>query len=337
LTECQDHFEYLEPDDDSSEAYVYEYPDLFREIGDALVVEQLHQDALRFYEPIQRQPQGIDSKFYFDIAICYQALGRDDDVKRTMEALRLFKRGARDVNFYVGLAKLYQSQGKETDMHYLIRQLRRMGKSDLVLAAGLPLPRDTARPVRGQTIIEEDDESQSDREGSQEFRQVRARSVRVRKGKRIEQQKFRERVVRNLYDQLLQLGQGLANQEPDAVADWVNIADQMLEEFKLEKLFFPREKATRFTGFDRWQRTVVLPENDMMFRGSTESEKEVPQHYCDIHFDEWLDVLLQLALQQARQGRKDICWDVMKTIQAANIFAHEPERMRKKRNVSLGK
>jgi general transcription factor 3C polypeptide 3 (transcription factor C subunit 4) len=314
---------------------VYEYPDLYREIGDALREEELHQDALRFYEPIRRQTQGIDSRFYFDIAICYQALGRDDDVKSTMEALRLFKRGARDANFYVGLAKLYQSQGKETDMQYLIRQLKRMGKSELILSAGLPLPRDTTRPARGQTVVDDDMESQSGREGSQ-FRQVRARSVRVRKDKRIEQQRFREGVVRNLYDQLLEVGEELAEQESESVTDWVNIADQLLEEFRLEKLFFPRERATKFTGFDRWQRTVIVPEADILFRESTESEKEVPQHYCDIHFDEWLDVLLQLALQHARQGRRDHCWDVMKTIQLANIFAHEPERMQRKRNVSLG-
>lgn len=119
---------------------MYEYPDLFREIGDALREEQLHQDALRFYEPLQKQPRVLDSKFYFDLAICYQALNRDDDVKRTMEALRFFKRGKRDAHFFVGLAKLYQSQGKEADMHYLVRQLKRMGKSDMVLAAGLPLP-----------------------------------------------------------------------------------------------------------------------------------------------------------------------------------------------------
>jgi general transcription factor 3C polypeptide 3 (transcription factor C subunit 4) len=314
---------------------VYEYPDLFREIGDALREEQLHEDALRFYEPIQRQPDGVDSRFYFDIAICYQALGREDDVNKTMDALRLFKRGARDANFYVGLAKLYQSQGKEKDMHYLVRQLKRMGKSDLVLAAGLPLPRETTRPTRGQTAIEDDEESLSGREGSV-FHQIRARPVRVRKDRRIEQQRFREGVVRSLYDQLLELGEGLAEQELEAVTDWINIADQLFDEFKGEKLFFPRERATKFTGFDRWQRTVTVPDGDILFRESTESEKEVPQHYCNIHFEEWLDVLLQLALQHARQGKKDACWDVMKTIQLANIFVHEPERMQKKRNVSLG-
>ncbi|KIW02795.1 hypothetical protein, variant [Verruconis gallopava] len=337
--EALDHFEYFEPEDDSPDAYVYEYPDLFREIGDALREEELHQDALRFYEPIQRQTQSIDSRFYFDIAICYQALGREEEVKRTMEALRLFKRGARDANFYVGLAKLYQSQGREKDMQYLVRQLRRMGKSDLVLAAGLPLPRGTTRAERGQTVADDDQSESGDdisHEGS-DFRPLRARSGRVRKDKRLERQKFREGVVRNLYDQLLELSKGLADQDPDAVTDWTNLADQLMDEFKTEKLFFPRERATKFTGFERWQRTVTVPEGDAVFRESPDSEKEVPQFYCNIHFDEWLDVLLQLALQHARNGQKDLCWDVMKTVQSANIFLHEPERMQKKRNVSLGK
>lgn len=252
-----------------------------------------------------------------------------------MEALRLFKRGARDANFYVGLAKLYQSQGKEADMHHLIRQLKRMGKSDLVLAAGLPLPQATTRPARGQAVMEDDDESQDGLEG-RVLRQIRARSVRERKDKKQEQARFREGVIRNLYNQLLDLDEDVANKQPDAITDWTNIADQLMEELKTEKLFFPRERASKFTGFDRLQRTVVVPEGDVTFRESTESEKEVPQHYCDIHFDEWLDVLLHLALQHARKGKGQLCWEVMKTISAANIFAHEPERMQKKRNVSLG-
>jgi general transcription factor 3C polypeptide 3 (transcription factor C subunit 4) len=337
--EIKDHFEYMEPDDDSPDAYVYEYPDLFREIGDALREEQLHQDALRFYEPIQRQRKGVDSRFYFDIAICYQALGRTDDVNTTMETLRLFKRGGRDANFYVGLAKLYQSQGKEAEMLSIIRQLKRMGKSEVVIAAGLPLPRETTRPpTRGNTAMEGDDESISGIDGGM-FRSMRARSTKARRERKIEQAKFRDKIIQNLHDQLRALEDGVSSEDESAVLDWINIADQLLDEFKTEKLFFPRERAVKFTGYERWQRTVTVPAGDTNFADEVDDDKEIPQHYCGIHFDEWLDMLLQLALQYARQGKDQMCWGVMATIQAANVFTHvsEPERAQKKHNVSLSK
>jgi general transcription factor 3C polypeptide 3 (transcription factor C subunit 4) len=335
--EALDHFEYLEPEDDSQDAYVYEYPDLFREIGDALREEQLHQDALRFYEPIQRQQEGVDSRFYFDIAICYQALGRTEDVNTTMEALRLFKRGARDANFYVGLAKLYQSQGKEAEMNSIIRQLKRMGKSDVVIAAGLPCPRDTTRPPgRKQTAIDDDEESLDDR-GAGMYRSFRARSTRARRDKRLEQAKFRETIVQNLHNQARALEDEVASYDPNAVLDWMNIAEQLVDEFKTEKIFFPRERASKFTGYERWQRTVTVPAGDPNFEDEGEDDKEIPVHYCGIHFDEWLNVMLQLALLYAREGRSDACWEIVKTISAANVFSHEPERMQKAHNISLSK
>ena len=298
--------------------------------------EQLHQDALRFYEPIQRLNQGVDARFYFDLAICYQALGRDEEVKKTMEALRLFKRGARDANFYIGLAKLYRSQGKEEDMESIIKQLRRMGKSDLVVAAGLPLPRDTTRPAQGQTAVADDDDDQSDREDDL-YRNIRSRSTRARNNKKQEQNQIRTGLVRNLYDQLLALNDGLEKEEAEAIMDWTSLAEQLLDEFKGEKVFFPRERAVKFTGFERWERKVTVPLGDQIFGEDGEPDKDIPQHYCDIHFEEWLDVFLQLSLQYARQGQGQTCWEVMKVISTANVYLHEPERMQKKHNVALSK
>ena len=157
----------------------------------------------------------------------------------------------------------------------------------------------------------------------------------MRKDKRAEYNQMRDGVIRQLYDNLLTLEDDFKKELPEAVADWLDLANELLEEFRGARIFFPKERSTKFTGYDRWQRTVILRESEPLFL-EPDGDKEIPQHYRNIHFDVWLDLLLQLALQHARDAKKEDCWAVMNTVQSANVFAHDPERMQVKRNVSLG-
>ena len=91
----------------------------------------------------------LNSKFFFDIAICYQALGRKEDVR---SSIKFIKDGERTVDFQIGLAKLYQSQGRRDLMWRLCLELRKMGEGRLLREAGLP----TFKPDIGTSRNEEE-------------------------------------------------------------------------------------------------------------------------------------------------------------------------------------
>lgn len=77
-------------------SHIQEYADLFKEAGDVLRETGHHSEALRFYEPMKKNIADLNSKFFFDIAICYQALGRKEDVR---SSIKFIKDGERTADF----------------------------------------------------------------------------------------------------------------------------------------------------------------------------------------------------------------------------------------------
>lgn len=265
-----------------------------------------------------------DSRFTFDIAICYQALGRDMDVRRVVQTL---KATIRDSQFYIGLAKLYQTQGKETEMWHLINQMRRMGKSDMIRRSGLPLDKDN--PAQTRSV------SPSIRAASVR-RSVGPMSTRQQKKvRRMKEKLTRDVQLRSYYDEMLELQGAVDVGAPEAAIEWEERAAELFDDFRSQILFYPRDKTTKFTGFNKWKRTVTLPEGEDMIE-EEEREEEVPSFYRGIHFDDWMDSLMRLALQYAKDGSKERCWDVLDATQSANVFAHDPFRIQAVRNVGLG-
>ncbi|KAF2433705.1 TPR-like protein [Tothia fuscella] len=328
--EALKHFDCLEPEDDSDDAYVREYPEIFREIGDALRESELYQQALQYYEALRTLPNEVDSRFCFDIAICYQALGRDSDVRLSIQSL---KNTVRDAHFYIGLAKLYQAQGKAAEMWHLINQLRRMGKADMIRKAGLPLEKEgTLRPSTSGSSVST---SASPSARGSERRSVGPLSSKWNK----KQQKDRERrvrdtIIKSRYEDALGLQAAVDAGDPDVAAEWLGYANELFEDFRSQPLFFPRDKSTKFTGFNKWKRVVTLPDGENLVEPE-EKDDDVPNYYRNISFDEWLDLLMRLALHYAKNEIGEGCWEVLNVTQSANIFAHEPARTQIVRNVAL--
>ncbi|KAF2399821.1 hypothetical protein EJ06DRAFT_477529 [Trichodelitschia bisporula] len=334
--EAKFHLEFLHPEDLSNISYLYEYPELFREVGDALRESSHYTEALRFYEPLLNTPQVLDSVFYFEIAICYQALGRDEDVKRSIQHL---KYNSKDPQFLVGLAKLYQAQGKDDQMWKMIHQLRRIGAYQMVRDSGLPLLQEQPNTKNNPSTTGEGADIDY---LIQEARGTGAR--RPRKEKRPGQPNYRgearqeherhlDGVVRAIYDAMVAL-EDKKEDDTAAMEEWVTLATELFESFRNQRAFFPRDKGTKFTGF-RWDnRHVNLPE-DEEFVDPDQVEVEAPTEYRKIPFDNWLDVLLEYALTLAKMGDSNRCWDVLETAGRANVFVHEDDRVYAVRAVSL--
>ncbi|TID14027.1 Tetratricopeptide-like helical [Venturia nashicola] len=344
VKEALHHFEFLEPEDEAEDAYINEYPDLFREVGDALREAKLHQEALRFYEPLKNKLELMDSRFCFDLAICYQALGRDEDYK---SSLQIFKRNARDPQYHIGLAKLYQSQGRVADMWHLIKQLRRVGKSKLVRDAGLPLVQPEELDIQatvqktGEDVTSPAVYTPPQRDEDQEFSSAKRRygeGRRLRK-ERIERDQQQDMIINSLWQDMKILDSAVDACDPDALAEWLGIANEVFEDFQGQQSFFPRDRHLKFIGYGRWRKILNLPDDEQFIPAGEEDgpteDKDIPVHYRRIHFDEWLEWILLLAMRYAKNSNRESCWDVLNVAASANIFAHEQPRILLIRNISM--
>lgn len=286
----------------------------------------------------------MDSRFCFDLAICYQALGRDEDYK---SSLQIFKRNARDPQYHIGLAKLYQSQGRDADMWHLIKQLRRVGKTKLVRDAGLPLVQpeglDTEATVQktGGDVGSPSAYTPPQRDQSQELSTAKRRwgEGRRLRQERIERDHQQDMIINSLWQDMKVLDAAVDAGDPDALSEWLGIANEVFEDFQGQQSFFPRDRHLKFIGYGRWRKILNLPDDEQFIPAGEEDgpteDKDIPVHYRRIHFDEWLEWILLLAMRYAKNSNRESCWDVLNVAANANIFAHEQPRILLIRNVSM--
>ncbi|KAL8797603.1 MAG: hypothetical protein Q9182_007190 [Xanthomendoza sp. 2 TL-2023] len=81
VEEALRRFEWLDSEDSSTKAMLVDYPDLFRDVADALRDTGMYDEALRYYEPLQQMPGYMDISYYADMAVCYKAVGLGTEAK----------------------------------------------------------------------------------------------------------------------------------------------------------------------------------------------------------------------------------------------------------------
>jgi general transcription factor 3C polypeptide 3 (transcription factor C subunit 4) len=100
----------LEPDDQSSDALVWDYEDLFRVIADALHATGHDEEAMRFYEPLyQSNSRELSLMSYLGIFTCYKNLGQPDKAEELIPMLKEWN--AESVDDLVKLAVFFENQG----------------------------------------------------------------------------------------------------------------------------------------------------------------------------------------------------------------------------------
>jgi general transcription factor 3C polypeptide 3 (transcription factor C subunit 4) len=304
---------------------VLEHVDMFREAADTLREAGHHAEALRLYELLMHAFDRLDSRFYFDIAICYQALGRPNDVRSAIQKIR---QGDKDADVHVGLAKLYQSQGKLDLMWRLVRELKKMNKHDLVKKAGLPITKPPSLASRAYPSLPVQSISGRIRQNSRQKKPTK------RLTQQVKEEEVQNVVVRAMFDDMQSLQEALDLGDTDATAEWMSLANQLFEEFRCQRAFFPRDKSKAFKGVGG--HFARLPEHDEIL----DAEKVdflLPKEYRNITFEDWVDLLMRYAILAADHGDYEQCWAVIKVATDANVMFLDPDRLKLVRTTALSK
>ncbi|PYI03661.1 RNA polymerase III transcription factor TFIIIC subunit Tfc4 [Aspergillus sclerotiicarbonarius CBS 121057] len=340
--EALHHFEWLNPDDTSEQARLYDYGDLFREAADALKEVGLFEDALRFYLPLQQTNEYADVGFFMAMGDCCKVLGKLEDAENCY--LTVAEHDARHVECRVQLAKLYESIGmSEEALKYVneavllgrqeSRSNRRRKDTRLEQLAMEFKAADVAREEAALSSIAPQPPSTDLSTAA-----LTTSAAPVDKDVEVDEEQRTEN-VQYLYTKLLQLLPQVKDGNTEATEDWLDIADALLREFRSNRVFYPIQRNITFLGYSREAqrragrhkgRNFIDEMQEMAGRlqeslGSIPEEPlqgAIPTDYYGISFNEWLDLFLQYALTVAAQGESDEAYDSLAAAADASVWYH---------------
>ncbi|KAE8396676.1 hypothetical protein BDV23DRAFT_143350 [Aspergillus alliaceus] len=342
--EALHHFGWLNPDDTSAGARLYDYGDLFREVADALKEVGLFDDALRFYMPLQQTEEYADVSFFMAMGDCCRHLDRLEDAENCF--LTVAEHDTRNIESRVQLAKLYEGIGmneqalkyvneavllgrqetrshrrrKDTRLEQLVMEFK-LAEGDIVVPSlSSAVPNAIGNEVTAPALTSAPT-NVLDRKESPESENERTENIRY------------------LYTKLQQLQPKVKTGGLEATEDWLDIADALLREFRSNRVFYPLQRNVMFLGYSREahkkagkskDRTMMDEMQEMAGRlqeslGTVTDEPlqgAVPTDYHGITFDEWLDLFLQYALIAAGQGESEEAYDSLAAAADASIWYH---------------
>ncbi|KAB8206883.1 hypothetical protein BDV34DRAFT_75099 [Aspergillus parasiticus] len=339
--EALHHFGWLNPDDTSEGARLYDYGDLFREVADALKEVGLFEDALRFYMPLQQTEEYADVSFFMAMGDCFRHLDRLEDAENCY--LTVAEHDTRNIESRVQLAKLYEGIGmteqalkyvneavllgrqetrgnrrrKDTRLEQLVMEFKLADGEIAAPGLSSALPHPVGNDVTAPTLTTKP-AAVFGRKDSPESENERTESIQF------------------LYTKLLQLQPKVKGGDLEATEDWLDIADALLREFRSNRVFYPLQRNAMFLGYSRdahkkaGKKTMMDEMQEMAGRlheslGTITEEPlqgAIPTDYHGISFDEWLDLFLQYALVVAGQGEPEEAYDSLAAAADASIWYH---------------
>lgn len=121
-----------------------------------------------------------------------------------------------------------------------------------------------------------------------------------------------------------------------AIAEWIDAAGRMIEEFRNARVFYPKkERHKHFQGYRKygkrakWLVDVEAFRDQYAIQDDAEIDEEIqaaiPKDFYGIQFPEWLDIFLEYAVLQAKRGETKVPADVCEAASIANVWYHDEE------------
>jgi general transcription factor 3C polypeptide 3 (transcription factor C subunit 4) len=377
------HFEWLEPDDDEPDAKLFEYSDLFREAGNALKDAKEFEEALRYYEPIKRHNLCSETSFWLAIAASSYVCGKKAQAIHCYEEAKALDQEC--IEARTQLSKLYKdfsdrdralensqeamriarkaivSTGRRKYEKKEQREEREAAERAYKAAKRMPAPKFDqrhSRPVldfkKAQLQWQLPSASSLIEAGGSTTTPMKKPRVRKQALSVTEQERSRTIHVKSLYSTLQSLTPAMREGEPLAHSTWLDCANELIQDFRSMRVFYPHERHIKFQGYDGEAKQFAFQKKwkkELRAREATEAsmlserdptaeideadiplpttESTVPTDYRGIPFEDWLDVFLEHALVLAKMGQ-DYKVQSYTTINAAIdcvVWFHQPESM----------
>ncbi|KAJ5746656.1 hypothetical protein N7520_011838 [Penicillium odoratum] len=330
--EALHHFEWLNPDDTSEGARIFDFGDLFREVADALKDSGLPEEAYRFYEPIQETAEHADIGYFMAMADCCMELGKLEEAETGY--LTVAEHDPKHMGSRVALGKLYEGLGMSDEALKYINEAVVLGRQE-----GRSRRRQDARLEQLAAEFRQTEPATSAPKPATTFTGLApltpdAETQPGEKGQRIED-------VRFLYQKLQQLEPQLKEGDLEATEDWLDIADALLRDFRSNTIFYPMTRGMEFQGYHKRGKDKGNPllneAQEVAGRlqqnlGDDHPDEplsdKIPDEYYGIPFDEWLDLFLQYALILTENGESYEAYEALYSASIASIWFHSKPKSR---------
>ena len=162
-----------------------------------------------------------------------------------------------------------------------------------------------------------------------------------------EADKYHTSNIQSLFSRLQEMTPGMRDGDVIARNTWLECADELIHDFRSNRVLYPAERHMRFEGFDpesrrrAFRKRWAKGEDGDHESESTEMrnddtplpsiESSIPTEYRGISFDEWLDIFLEQALTLAKLGMsyRSHSYETITAVLDCTIWYHQPQSMLK--------
>lgn len=267
------HLDWLEPEDTSPSAKVFDFGDLFREAADALKEAKLYESALRFYVPLQQIQEHADISLFMAMGDCFIECGETEEAESCY--LTVSENDKNDMEVRVKLARLYENMGMAEQAFKYVNEAVLLGRRESStrkrgetragrLARELRLARADGRDPDWRAASTAPSSSPPLEESNEPARATATPPMtsltfpastpggRKRKqGLAKEPEEERGDNIQYLYSELVELRPKMREGDEDSTEDWLDIADALVRDFRSNRVFFPMQRHMTFLGYSR--------------------------------------------------------------------------------------
>ncbi|KZF24968.1 TPR-like protein [Xylona heveae TC161] len=334
VKEALEHFSWLEPEGPNRDDMVADYPDLYKDVADALYAEEKYVEALRFYELLQQVDGYGDTPYWMALGHCYRVAGLNSEAEQCYQVV--VEDEPENIDARVQLAKMFEELGMSEQAMIYVNQVITLGRKDMERRKDHGLDQGQPLYTMGSLISK----FPTQRPATPAKKSTPSTSA----AQRQEREKVREANVKHWFHILQSHEVAMREGDEDALREWMIAANRLVQDFRSCKVFYPWDKYVKFFGYsvDARKKALRPRTNEAMeeveamagrLQASLEKEGKgddavlasVPQDYRGIDFDRWLDIFLEYALNLAKEGDAEKAYEVVTAAADANVFYHSAQ------------
>ena len=232
---------WLKPDNFQPEGNVFEYPDLFQDVADALLAQKKYHEALRFFEPLLFVREHMKLSCLNGMATCYRELNLYDEAEE----------------YYLEISQ-YDGANRSAllELATMFEDAEMLDRAAPYISKVVEIDRqDTRHPDGGESAANTSIEGSSVRSpGSSAIPNMLATPVTIKYSKKSiknvrEVTRYEDLRVSFLQMQILKPQLDSGNEA--SKEEWMRLAKILIEDFRKRKLFFPTDKSVKFFGYSK--------------------------------------------------------------------------------------
>ncbi|KAL9065908.1 MAG: hypothetical protein Q9157_007316 [Trypethelium eluteriae] len=338
------HFRYLEPQNGSPNAPILSHDDLFYNAAKSLKSNQCFAEAIEYYEALLSTRKRQDWQIYSPLVESYRQIGKKIESRKRLRSF--VDVNQEHIDARVTLAKICEEDGEIGEASRLIAEVIRLGRMDAVRRARLRSLRAVRRRhpeiLKPQSIpltiaaVQANEQADAAKMAEQGFASKASGLAPIAKQPKRKAESYNDD-IQEMYQKMKTLEESEALADTDALEEWLAIAEVMTEDFRAMKPFY--QGGTRFDeGANLATGSAISEMKSMASRISSMSNDKsnppiniseiLPENYCGISWDAWLELFCQYALQLAKLQDAEACYSALTATVDSVVFQKNDDYMR---------